>query len=864
MRLFKKLSALICVSLILSPLASLSYRSTVNADSFANDNIDLCVETDNEYGDLSVDTFDIPREGVYPEEAAVEYKLLTPEVIALIEKTMKSCEAKVDVSSFQIPYDHDKLCEDMAIFHWDHPLYFFVARWTLSYNSRTNCLAELGFVYRYEKAKILTMLTEIEPVTKEALGVLDDSMSDYQKALALHDWMAYQTAYATERLDSDTLLDEDFNLYGVLVKKEAVCQGYAEAYKYLLDKCGILCHVVSNDDMDHAWNVVKIGSSYYNVDVTWDDPSYDIIGFVRHIYFLVDNETMWDRGDDHFPPDDFDGSKLTSKTYANAKWVDVTSAISFYKNEWYYSSWDSSKRCAQIRRSSDLLTSEGTVFYSLGTSEGKWYTNNHGYYPISCCYPMVFAHYLIFNTNQSICYFDLSNVSSTPSVMYESSALNGVNVSQDYCVYGFKVSKDYVYYFVNNEFDVSKIYSLPNKLKAEATATPVPSEKPTEAPTKNPTKNPTTNPTVSPTKTPTEKPTVSPTKNPTKAPTTAPSGTPSKHPTVTPKPGDPTPTLTTKPGDPTPTTKPGEPTPTLTTKPGDPTPTTKPGDPTPTTKPGDPTPTMKPGDPTPTTKPDDPTPTPDPEKEPSIADFVERLYTVALNRDSEPEGKAYWVKEIEDGNRTGGDCAHFFLIEAEEFRNRGLNEEDFVETLYLTFFDRGSEPNGKAFWVGQLKSGAMTRNQVISGFIDSTEWCNVCATYGVKSGAPNAKAEIASKNAIKFATRLYTCCLGREPEKKGLDYWALALTNLEQTGCSAAKLFFTSDEFVNFRLKNDEYVRRLYTTFMGRDPESSEIAYWVGEINAGRQSKDSVMAFFGQSEEFTKICKQYGIERGTI
>ncbi|MBO4494742.1 MAG: DUF4214 domain-containing protein, partial [Clostridiales bacterium] len=102
------------------------------------------------------------------------------------------------------------------------------------------------------------------------------------------------------------------------------------------------------------------------------------------------------------------------------------------------------------------------------------------------------------------------------------------------------------------------------------------------------------------------------------------------------------------------------------------------------------------------------------------------------------------------------------------------------------------------------------------------------------------------------------------PEKKGLDYWALALTNLEQTGCSAAKLFFTSDEFVNFRLKNDEYVRRLYTTFMGRDPEASEIAYWVGEINAGRQSKDSVMAFFGQSEEFTKICKQYGIERGTI
>ncbi|MBO4496019.1 MAG: DUF4214 domain-containing protein [Clostridiales bacterium] len=334
-------------------------------------------------------------------------------------------------------------------------------------------------------------------------------------------------------------------------------------------------------------------------------------------------------------------------------------------------------------------------------------------------------------------------------------------------------------------------------------------------------------------------------------------GTPT--PTPTTAPGKPTP----KPGDPTPTTAPGQPTP----KPGDPTPTTAPGQPTP--KPGDPTPTTAPGQPTPkpgdpTPKPGDPTPTPDPEKEPSIADFVERLYTIALNRPSEPEGKAFWVNEIESGNRTGGDCAHFFLIEAPEFLNRGLNEDDFVETLYLTFFDRASEAAGKKFWVDGLKSGKMTKEYVINGFIDSTEWCNVCATYGVKSGAPHAKAEFASKNAIKFATRLYTCCLGRDPEEGGLNYWSLALTNLEQTGCSAAKNFFKSEEFVNFKLKDDEYVRRLYTTFMGRDPEASEIAYWVGEINKGTQTKDSVMAFFGSSEEFTNICKQYGIDRGTI
>ncbi len=259
-----------------------------------------------------------------------------------------------------------------------------------------------------------------------------------------------------------------------------------------------------------------------------------------------------------------------------------------------------------------------------------------------------------------------------------------------------------------------------------------------------------------------------------------------------------------------------------------------------------------------------PTMTPVPGHEPSIAGFVERLYTIALNRKAEPEGKAFWVNEINSGNRTGGECAHFFLIDAEEFLNRGLSTEDFVETLYKTFFDRASEPSGKAYWVGELKSGRKSREDVINGFIDSTEWCNICATYGVKSGAPSAKAEIASRNATRFATRLYTCCLGRSPEPGGLKYWSLALTNLEQTGCSAAKLFFTSEEFVGFKLRDEEYVRRLYTTFMDRVPSDPEVAYWVSEIAKKTQTRESILAYFGSSEEFTAICKTYGIERGTM
>ncbi len=257
-------------------------------------------------------------------------------------------------------------------------------------------------------------------------------------------------------------------------------------------------------------------------------------------------------------------------------------------------------------------------------------------------------------------------------------------------------------------------------------------------------------------------------------------------------------------------------------------------------------------------------PTPTVTEAPVFQDFVERLYVQALNRNSEPAGKKFWTDEVVSGRRTGADCARYFLLEAPEFMNRKLSVSDFIETLYHVFFDRESEFSGKSYWFSEIMSGRRTREDVVNNFIESTEWCNVCAKYGVRSGAVSHKAEFASDPAIGFATRLYTRCLNREPEQDGLNYWSLALTNLEKTGCQAAREFFESEEFQNFHTSDEEYVLRLYQTFMDRIPEPGEFAYWCDKLRTGGWSRRSVMEFFGQSPEFTNVCASYGIERGTI
>ena len=180
--------------------------------------------------------------------------------------------------------------------------------------------------------------------------------------------------------------------------------------------------------------------------------------------------------------------------------------------------------------------------------------------------------------------------------------------------------------------------------------------------------------------------------------------------------------------------------------------------------------------------------------------------------------------------------------------------------MYKTFFDRDAakDPDGFNFWMNSLKTEG--RDKVVDGFINSTEWCNICASYGVKSGATRAKATIASKNATAFATRLYTECLGREPEEGGLKFWSLGLTNLELTGSQAAREFFFSSEFNDHNFSNQELIKRMYLTFMGRPADDGGLNFWLDSMKNG-MTKEQVFDEFVKSKEFTDICKTYAIER---
>lgn len=241
--------------------------------------------------------------------------------------------------------------------------------------------------------------------------------------------------------------------------------------------------------------------------------------------------------------------------------------------------------------------------------------------------------------------------------------------------------------------------------------------------------------------------------------------------------------------------------------------------------------------------------------------FVSRLYTVVLGRDAEPEGLQYWTDLLNSKKTDGATTAKNFFDSA-EFKSKSISDEDYLAILYKTFFNREMDEGGREYWLGELGSGT-SRNTVLSGFINSNEWKDVCYSYGIEPGSVvvSGSSSSASNDAISgFASRLYTTILDREAEASGLEYWTSELRAKRVTGTTAAYNFVFSQEFVSANVSDSDFVKRLYSLFMDREYDEGGLNYWVGLLETG-ESRESVFYGFSGSEEFGKICESYGIAR---
>ncbi len=102
----------------------------------------------------------------------------------------------------------------------------------------------------------------------EAMTTLQlNGLSEAKKITKIHDYICNHVDY-----EYNSKEEQIYTAYGALCTGKAVCQGYAVLFYRLCKEAGLSVRIISGTGNGgaHGWNIVRIGSKYYNVDCTWD------------------------------------------------------------------------------------------------------------------------------------------------------------------------------------------------------------------------------------------------------------------------------------------------------------------------------------------------------------------------------------------------------------------------------------------------------------------------------------------------------------------------------------------------------------------------------------------------------------------
>lgn len=205
-------------------------------------------------------------------------------------------------------------------FDRDHPEVFWLGATSIGLKWSQNSTGYTA-IYFLDFSNIRKTGYATEAAIKEGINLRDSQISTIQATISssdtverikgFDDWLTknneYNTAvikYGSGSLDTDNHMA--WECISALAGREGeegpVCEGYARAFKVLCDSVGIRCVLVdgegktSQGSEGHMWNNVKVGDTWYAVDVTWDDPaggsSGKLSGHENQNWLLVGSETL--------------------------------------------------------------------------------------------------------------------------------------------------------------------------------------------------------------------------------------------------------------------------------------------------------------------------------------------------------------------------------------------------------------------------------------------------------------------------------------------------------------------------------------------------------------------------------------------
>lgn len=195
-------------------------------------------------------------------------------------------------SSFPVPLLENRELTDIFFkLRLDCPEIFYATGFRYRFypdGSRAEMIPEYLFDRGKVKEHQKAMQARIAKLVRPA-----QTLTEQQKEQYIHDFICENVCY--DKLKKAY----SHEIIGPLGQGVGVCEGIAKTVKILCDTLGIWCIIAISDANPekkiryrHAWNVVRIGGKYYQLDVTFDN-SLGCDGEIRYDYFNLDDERFF-------------------------------------------------------------------------------------------------------------------------------------------------------------------------------------------------------------------------------------------------------------------------------------------------------------------------------------------------------------------------------------------------------------------------------------------------------------------------------------------------------------------------------------------------------------------------------------------
>ena len=170
--------------------------------------------------------------------------------------------ATTDVETMELAYQAVRY--DYCGFFWVDQLNYV----TYTRNNEVTAI-EISPTYTMSEAEQKRTQEQIDQEADRMLAAAPVDGDDFDKALYVYETLIQEVDYVVDS-------ENNQNIISAFLNHETICQGYAYATQYLLERLGIPCTTVTGNARgeSHAWNLVLMDGAYYYIDTTWGNSQY--------------------------------------------------------------------------------------------------------------------------------------------------------------------------------------------------------------------------------------------------------------------------------------------------------------------------------------------------------------------------------------------------------------------------------------------------------------------------------------------------------------------------------------------------------------------------------------------------------------